>query len=100
MERGGCVYIMATESNGTLYTGVTSQLVKRVYEHRSQLYPKSYTARYDCKKLVWYCYFDRIEEAIAQEKRIKGGSRAKKLKLIEDMNPQWYDLWNEIKDWI
>jgi len=100
MERGGCVYIMANQRNGTLYVSVTSHLVKRVYEHQNNKFSNSYTAKYGCIKLVWYCYFDRIEEAIAQEKRIKGGSRLMKLRLIEEINPQWNDLWNEIKEWM
>jgi putative endonuclease len=63
------------------------------------IYPKSFTAKYGCCVLVYYNAFNRIEEAIAEEKRIKGGSRSKKLRLIENMNPEWEDLWNEIKDW-
>jgi putative endonuclease len=90
---------MTNKRNGTLYVGVTAQLVERVQEHRMCIYPKSFTAKYGCHMLVYYNAFNRIEEAIAEEKRIKGGSRSKKLRLIENINPEWKDLWNEIKDW-
>ncbi len=99
MERGGCVYIMTNQRNGTLYVGVTSQLIERVQEHKTNIYPQSFTAKYGCNILVYYNTFRSIEEAIAEEKRIKGGSRSKKLKLIEQINPEWNDLWNEIKEW-
>jgi putative endonuclease len=90
---------MTNKRNGTLYTGVTSNLQQRVEEHRTHAYPKGFTAKYGCSLLVYYCAFPRIEDAIAEEKRIKGSSRKAKLKLIEDMNPQWKDLWEEIKEW-
>jgi putative endonuclease len=99
MIRGGAVYIMTNKRNGTLYTGVTSNLKRRVWEHRTGVYPSSFTAKYQCNRLVYYRSFGRIEEAIAEEKRIKGGNRAAKLKLIELMNPQWNDLWTEIESW-
>lgn len=100
MQRGGCVYIMANRRNGTLYTGVTARLHERIYEHRECAYPSSFTSRYGCRMLVWYCGFGRIEDAISEEKRIKGGSRAAKLELIESMNPGWRDLWEDIEDWV
>lgn len=99
MIRGGSVYIMASQRNGTLYVGVTSRLVQRVLEHKERIYPKSFTAKYGCNILVYYQTFNGIEEAIAEEKRIKGGSRSKKLKLIEGINPEWNDLWEIIKNW-
>ena len=99
MQRGGYVYIMASPNKGVLYTGVTSNLYKRVYEHRHSYYPNSFTAKYNCVMLVYYRGFDRIEEAIAEEKRLKGGSRKQKEKLIDAMNPEWNDLWESIKDW-
>ena len=99
MKRGGCVYIMTNQRNGTLYVGITSRLVERIWEHKEHAFPKSFTAKYDCNMLVYYHAFNRIEDAIAEEKRIKGGSRLKKLKLIENMNPGWNDLWEEIKEW-
>ena len=99
MRRGGAVYIMANQRNGTLYIGVTGDLKKRVWEHRNNIFPHGFTAKYKCHHLVYYRGFDRIEEAIAEEKRIKGGSRAAKLKLIEEQNPQWSDLWTEVEKW-
>jgi len=95
MERGGCVYIMTNRNRTTLYTGVTSDLPGRVVEHRDRVYPNSFTARYNCKHLVYYECFHSIEEAIAREKQIKGGSRADKLKLINHRNPDWKDLFDE-----
>ncbi len=99
MIRGGAVYIMASKRNGTLYTGVTADLKRRVYEHKTMHNPVSFTAKYACILLVYYQGFHSIEEAIAEEKRIKGGNRKNKLKLIETMNPEWNDLWEEIKEW-
>ncbi len=99
MSRGGAVYIMASKPNGTLYIGVTSDLRRRVYEHKTKYNPKSFTAKYGCKVLVYFQCFQRIEEAIAEEKRVKGGNRKNKLKLIERLNPEWNDLWDEVKEW-
>ncbi len=87
-----CVYIMASGRNGTIYTGVTSDLPRRACEHREGL-TKGFTRAYGCKRLVWYEPYERMDEAIAREKQIKGGSRAKKLALIEAENPQWRDLY-------
>ena len=89
------VYIMASRRNGTIYTGVTSDLVRRVWEHREGVFD-GFTEKYGCKLLVWYEVHDEMYEAIKHEKRIKGGSRKKKLALIETMNPQWRDLYDEI----
>lgn len=99
MTRGGAVYIMASKRNGTLYTGVTADLKRRVFEHKTKANPKSFTAKYNCQFLVYYVGFHHIEDAIAEEKRIKGGNRKNKLKLIETNNPDWKDLWEEIKEW-
>jgi predicted GIY-YIG superfamily endonuclease len=90
-----CVYIMASRRNGTLYTGVTSDLAKRAHQHRTGQI-KGFTRDYDCKLLVWHEMPARMEEAIAREKQIKGGSRAKKLALIELLNPQWLDLYETL----
>ncbi len=87
-----CVYIMASKRNGTLYVGVTSDIGRRVYEHRSGAVD-GFTKRYGCKRLVWYEPYDRMDEAIAREKQIKSRSRAKKLALIEADNPDWNDLY-------
>jgi len=99
MQRGGATYIMTNKNNEVLYTGMTADLVKRVYEHRTHAMPGSFTNKYNCTKLVWYKSFNRIEEAIAEEKRIKGGSRKQKVTLVNDFNPEWKDLWNEINEW-
>jgi putative endonuclease len=96
MERGGAVYIMANKNNTTLYVGVTSNLVSRIYEHKEKVYPKSFTAKYNLNKLVYFEGFHSIEEAIAREKQIKGGSRKKKVQLIKSTNPLWKDLYEEV----
>ena len=91
----GYVYILFNKRNGTLYTGVTSNLVKRIYEHKSKAID-GFTKKYGVDKLGYYEVFDEIEEAIKREKAIKGGSRAKKLELIESINSDWKDLYNSI----
>jgi putative endonuclease len=88
-------YIMASQKNGTLYTGVTSNLIKRVYEHRNNLID-GFTKKYGCKLLVFYEAYADMDSAIGREKQIKAGSRQVKLKLIESINPDWRDLYNEI----
>jgi len=90
-----CVYIMASRRNGTLYTGVTSNLPKRIYEHREGLIP-SFSKTYGCKLLVWYEVHESMVAAIEREKQIKAGSRAKKLALIEAVNPDWNDLYDTL----
>jgi putative endonuclease len=97
MQKGGCVYIMTNERNTTLYVGVTSDLFSRVTQHKTKVYPKSFTARYNLTKLVYYQSFNFIEEAIAEEKRIKGGSRLAKEKMINQLNPDWIDLIEVVK---
>jgi predicted GIY-YIG superfamily endonuclease len=89
------VYIMASKRNGTLYTGVTSNLPGRAWQHRNGA-ADSFTKRYGCKLLVWYQLAEAMEGAIWREKQIKAGSRAKKLALIEATNPEWRDLYDEI----
>jgi putative endonuclease len=89
------VYIMANKRNGTLYVGVTSDLLKRVYEHRTGTIP-GFTSRYGCNILVYYEIFDDMANAIAGEKKLKSGSRKKKIMLIEQMNPDWQDLYDNI----
>ena len=96
MVRGGAVYIMTNNNNTTLYTGVSSNLRKRVYEHKTHKDPESFTARYKLHKLVYYEGFSFIHEAIYREKQIKAGSRQKKLDLINGMNPEWRDLFEEL----
>lgn len=89
------IYIMASRRNGTLYTSVTSDLPRRAFQHREKLIP-GFTRRYGCKLLVWYELHDEMTSAIAREKQIKGGSRGKKLALIEARNPEWRDLHKEL----
>ncbi len=88
-------YIMANRKHGTLYTGVSNDLVRRAHEHREGLVP-GFTRTHGCKTLVWYEVHERIENAITREKRIKTWHRAWKERLIEEANPDWRDLWWEI----
>ena len=99
MEHGGCIYIMTNKNNTTLYIGVTSDIKVRIYQHKNNLFPKSYTATYKLYKLVYYESFHNIEEAIAREKQLKGGSRKKKIALIDAFNPEWKDLYEEVSGW-
>lgn len=96
MKYGGYTYIMTNKNNTIFYTGVTSNLIKRVNEHKGSVFPKSYTSRYNATKLVYFEGFNRIEEAIAREKQIKGGSRKKKIELISSLNPGWMDLFDSL----
>jgi putative endonuclease len=89
------VYIMVNRRNGTLYTGITSNLSQRVWQHREGIVP-GFTARFGCKLLVWYDQYDDMPSAIAREKQIKAGSRRKKLALIEAQNPDWRDLYHDL----
>jgi len=86
---------MTNERNAVIYTGVTSDLQKRVYEHKEKLV-EGFTKKYNIDKLVYYEYFDNIEDAIAKEKQIKGGSRDKKIELIKSMNPEFKDLYDSL----
>ena len=90
-----CVYILASERNGTLYVGVTSNLVKRVWEHKSDLVG-GFTRRYGVHTLVWYEGHETMASAIAREKAIKEWRRAWKLELVEERNPAWRDLYGEL----
>jgi putative endonuclease len=92
LSREPCVYILANRRQGTLYTGVTSNLPERIFQHRAGLTP-GFSSRYGCNRLVFYERHERMDEAIAREKQIKGGSRARKIALIEAMNPDWKDLY-------
>ena len=96
MIKGGCVYFMTNKNNTTLYVGVSSDLRTRVWQHKEKVYPKSFTARYNLNKLVYYEVLPTIEEAIVREKQLKAGSRQKKEDLINNENPEWRDLWDDI----
>jgi len=89
--KNGCVYMLTNKSNTVLYTGVTSDLAKRISEHK-QAKTDSFTKKYKCDKLVYYAFFDEIFDAIEREKFIKYRSRKQKNKLIEHLNPKWKDL--------
>ena len=100
MQRGGTVYILTNKNHTVLYVGVTSDLNSRIRQHIDKTFEKSFTSKYNVDKLVYYTSFSTIEEAIAEEKRIKGGSREKKIKLIESLNPHWENLWEkEVSQW-
>ena len=90
------VYILSNRKNGVLYTGVTSNLPRRIYEHKVSIKPGTFTDRYNCKTLVYFELGSDIKAAIEKEKQIKAGSRKKKIKLIESMNPGWKDLYIDI----
>jgi putative endonuclease len=96
------VYIMASDRNGTLYVGVTSNLRQRVYRHKHGLY-EGFSKKYGCHRLVWFEPFERIENAIRREKQLKRYRRSWKLRLIEEDNPQWRDLADDFEgqndDW-
>ncbi len=93
MSKPGYVYILASRRNGTLYIGVTSDLAKRGHEHRHSLIP-GFTKKYGCKMLVWYEAFDDLDSARHRELQMKEWRRAWKLRLIEEMNPDWEDLYD------
>jgi predicted GIY-YIG superfamily endonuclease len=90
------VYIVTNQRNGTLYTGVTSSLKNRSWEHRTG-FRGGFSAQYGCKFLVWYELQETMENAILREKQIKGGSRKDKLRLIEAMNRDWRDLYGDVQ---
>jgi len=94
MEKGGFVYIMTNPRNTVLYTGVTSRLKERVWEHKTKQYQTSFTAKYRISKLLYFEEFSDIRDAIDREKKIKAGSREKKIQLIEELNPEWDDLFD------
>jgi putative endonuclease len=87
------VYILSNRKNGTLYTGVTSNLLERVYKHKEEI-TKGFSSKYDCKMLVFYEVHETLESEILREKQIKGGSRNRKIQLIQKMNPEWQDLYS------
>ena len=96
MYKSGTVYIMSLSNRNSLYVGVTSDLAGRVWQHKNKAYPDSFSAKYNCVQLVWYKHPDSIEEAIAEEKRIKGGSRKRKEELMDNLNPTGEDPYETI----
>lgn len=95
MMKQPTVYILASKMNGTLYVGVTSSPVKRIWEHKQELV-EGFTKKYGVKRLVYYEQFEDMTTAIEREKQLKAGSRLKKIHLIEKHNPEWKDLYGEI----
>lgn len=95
MDKEFYIYIMTNQWNTTLYTGVTGDLKRRIFEHKEKL-TKGFTRKYNINKLVYYEVFDDIENAIRREKQIKGSSRKKKIELIESLNKEWQDLYDEV----
>jgi putative endonuclease len=95
-QRGGCVYITTNKMHSVLYVGVTSELLGRIWDHKNKTYPNSFTAKYNCDKLVYYFFYPHIEEAIAAEKVIKGGNRKNKIELVNSVNPEWNDLYDQL----
>jgi len=95
LDKFPCVYIMASKPNGTLYIGVTSDLVSRCWQHKNDLVA-GFTKTYRVHRLVYYELHHIIADAIAREKQLKKWNRAWKLSLIERLNPKWQDLWDEI----
>lgn len=95
MTKQPAVYILASKRNGTLYIGVTSDLRKRIWEHRNGVV-EGFSKKYDIHKLVYFEQFEDMENAIIREKRLKKWQRAWKIKIIEENNPNWDDLWEQI----
>ena len=94
-DRQPCVYILASDRNGTLYTGVTSNLIARIWQHRNDVV-EGFTHHHHVHQLVWYEWHETMDSAISREKAIKKWMRAWKLRLIEQFNPYWRDLYSEI----
>ena len=95
MDKQPAVYMLASARNGTLYVGVTSDLIARTWQHREHM-ADGFTKKYDVTRLVWYELHGAMIEAITREKQLKKWNRAWKIRLIEERNPTWSDLWPEI----
>ena len=95
MKREPAVYVLTNKPDGTLYTGVTSNLSKRIWQHKNKVM-KGFSARYNLTRLIYFELFEDMQEAISREKQIKAGSRKAKIKLIESSNPEWKDLYAEV----
>ena len=93
----GYVYLLTNKNNTVIYTGVTSQIEKRIFLHKIKYNPKSFSARYNLNKLVYYESFSSMVEAIGREKQIKAGSREKKVRLINSVNSKWDDLYEKFE---
>jgi len=95
MKSGGYVYIMSNHKMGTLYIGSTSDLIKRVWQHKTKYFPNCFTAKYGLNKLVYYEFYESLENMVKHERQMKEWQRNWKLKLIIQKNPNWNDLYNE-----
>jgi putative endonuclease len=96
-QRGGCIYILTNKMHTVVYIGVTSDITSRIWEHKNKVHPKSFTAKYNCDKLVYYLFYPHIEEAISAEKALKDRSRAHKNQLISSFNHDWKDLYDTLE---
>ena len=94
-KRAGCIYILTNKFNSVIYTGVTSDLKKRIYEHK-QKFVDGFSKKYNLTKLVYYELFDSIDGAILREKQVKGWLRRKKIALVNSTNSEWRDLYEDI----
>ncbi len=97
MHKGGSVYILSSPNKVVLYIGVTSDLPNRILQHQNKIHIDSFTSKYNCVVLVYYKHFEYIQDAIAEEKRLKGYNRKYKEELINSVNPNWIDLSKELK---
>jgi len=98
MEKGAFTYIITNKNITTFYVGVTSNLKRRLNEHKNKLNPNSFSARYNLSKLVYFEYWPSIDEAIIREKKLKNYSRKRKVEIIERINPNWEDLENQLDE--
>lgn len=95
---GGFTYITTNRPNGVLYIGFTNDAYRRITEHKTRHYPNAFSAQYNLDKLVYFEMFETAAEAHTREQQLKAGNRARKIKLVEEMNPRWLDLYDEILD--
>ena len=95
-KTGGYVYITTNKKDGVLYVGSTSDLIGRIFEHKNKIIPRSFTAKYNLDKLVYFEWHNRLENMVARERQIKNWHRNWKIALIEKENPDWKDLYNEL----
>ena len=95
-KSGGFVYIITNRKNGVLYIGSTSDLVNRIFEHKHKMIPHSFSAKYNLDKLVYFEWFERLENMVVRERQMKEWKRDWKIQLIERNNPDWRDLYNDL----
>jgi putative endonuclease len=98
MEKGGFTYIITNKNQTTFYVGVTSNLKRRLFEHKNKINPNSFSARYNLSKLIYFEYWPSIDEAIMREKKLKNYSRKRKIEIIQRKNPNWEDLENQLDE--